>query len=104
MMKKFKSRYGDERIITLLEDGRYRVEGRTLYTRHGDNLFDFEGGPCYIVGDRLLDVEDDLIIEKLEIDESIDADNYAAVILTVKKGKKKHGKEKKEKFNPSTRL
>ena len=56
MVKKFKSRYGDERIITLLEDGRYRIEGRSLYTRHGDGLFDFEGGQCLIVGDRLIDV------------------------------------------------
>lgn len=88
MMKKFKSRYGDERTITLLEDGRYRVEGRTLYTRHGDGLFDFEGGPCYVVGDRLLEVSNKPIIEKVEIDENVVADNYAGVILTVKKGKK----------------
>jgi len=88
MVKKFKSRYGDERTITLLEDGRYRVEGRTLYTRHGDGLFDFEGGPCYIVGDRLLEVSNTPVIEKVEIDESVVADNYAGVILTVKKGKK----------------
>lgn len=89
MIKKFKSRYGDERILTLLEDGRYRVEGRSLYTRHGDGLFDFEGGPCYIVGDRLLDVEDHLIIEKLEIDESVVADTYAGVIITTRKAKRK---------------
>jgi len=88
MVKKFKSRYGDERTITLLEDGRYRVEGRTLYTRHGDGLFDFEGGPCYIVGDRLFEVSNTPVIEKVEIDESVVADNYAGVILTVKKGKK----------------
>ena len=89
MVKKFKSRYGDERILTLLEDGRYRVEGRSLYTHHGDGLFDFEGGPCYFVGDRLLDVDDHLIIEKVEIDESIVADNYAGVIITTRKAKRK---------------
>jgi hypothetical protein len=87
MMKKIKSRYGDERIITLLEDGRYRIEGRSLYTRHGDGLFDFEGGPCLMVGDRLLDVEDNVVIKKIEIDDSIVADNYAGVILTVTKVK-----------------
>jgi len=89
MMKKIKSRYGDERIITLLEDGRYRIEGRSLYTRHGDGLFDFEGGPCLMVGDRLLDVEDNVIIKKIEIDDSIVADNYAGAILTVRKVKTK---------------
>jgi hypothetical protein len=93
MVKKFKSRYGDERIITLLEDGRYRVEGRTLYTRHGDGLFDFEGGPCYIVGDRLLDVEDNLRIKKIEIDENAFADTYASVILSVEKVKTRKGKK-----------
>ena len=88
MIKKIKSRYGDERIITLLEDGRYRIEGRSLYTRHGDGLFDFEGGPCLMVGDRLLDVEDNVVIKKIEIDDSIVADNYAGAILTVTKVKK----------------
>jgi hypothetical protein len=101
MVKKFKSRYGDERILTLLEDGRYRVEGRTLYTRHGDGLFDFEGGPCYIVGDRLLDVQDHLIIEKIEIDESVFADNYASVILTVRKQKVTNAKAKKKNSSAS---
>ena len=93
MVKKFKSRYGDERILTLLEDGRYRVEGRTLYTRHGDGLFDFEGGPCYIVGDRFLDVEDgELVIDSLEIDESVVDKDYAAVIIHTRKAKR--GKSK----------
>jgi len=89
MVKKLKSRYGDERIITLLEDGRYRIEGRSLYTRHGDGLFDFEGGPCLMVGDRLLDVEDNVVIKKIEIDDSIIADNYAGAIITVRKVKTK---------------
>ena len=87
MVKKFKSRYGDERIISITEDGRYKIKGRSLYTRHGDGLFDFEGGPCYIVGDRLLDVEDNLIITNIEIDENLLAENYASVIISVKKAK-----------------
>jgi hypothetical protein len=92
MVKKFKSRYGDERIITLLEDGSYKVEGRTLYTRHGDGLFDFEGGPCYMVGDRLLDVDDEVIIESLTIDQSVDKEDYAAVIIKTRNAKR--GKSK----------
>ena len=89
MVKKFKSRYGDERIITLLEDGRYKIEGRSLYTRHGDGLFDFEGGPCLMVGDRFLDTGNNVIIENIEIDESVVADNYAGAIITVRKVKTK---------------
>jgi len=90
MVKKFKSRYGDERTLTLLEDGSYRVEGRSLYSRHGDGLFDFEGGPCYIVGDRLLDVADDLVIESVKAEETSMRD-HACCRITVKQ----HMKRKK---------
>jgi hypothetical protein len=86
MIKKFKSRYGDERTLTLLTDGSYKIEGRSLYTRHGDGLFDFEGGPCYIVGDRLLEVDCNLIIESVKSVETTQ-ENWAAVIVTTKKGK-----------------
>ncbi len=84
MVKKIRSRYGDERILTLLEDGSYKVEGRSLYTRHGVDLFDFEGGPCYMVGDRLLDVDDEVIIESVKPIESSQKD-WGAVIITTKK-------------------
>jgi hypothetical protein len=92
MVKKFKSRYGDERILTLLEDGSYKIEGRSLYTRHGDGLFDFEGGPCLMVGDRLLGIDDEVIIESLKIDETVVDNNYAAVIISTRKAKR--GKSK----------
>lgn len=88
MVKKFKSRYGDERIITLLEDGSYRVEGRTLFTRHADGMVDFEGGPCLMVGDRLYNINDDLIIESLSMDEKRTSGDYAAVIVTMKQTKR----------------
>lgn len=86
MVKKIKSRYGDERIITLLEDGSYKVEGRSLYSRFGDGLFDFEGGPCFIVGDRLLDVEDNVIIESIKIMHDT-PEGVAGCILYVRKEK-----------------
>jgi hypothetical protein len=88
MVKKFKSRYGDERIITLLEDGSYRVEGRTLFTRHADGMVDFEGGPCLMVGDRLLGVKDDLVIKSLNIDDKLTVGDYAAVVVTMKQAKR----------------
>jgi hypothetical protein len=86
MVKKTKSRYGDERIITLLEDGSYKVEGRSLYSRGGDGLFDFEGGPCFIVGDRLLDVEDDVVIESIKVMHDT-PEGVAGCILYVRKEK-----------------
>jgi hypothetical protein len=88
MVKKVYSRYGDERIISITEDGRYKVKGRSLYSRHGDGLFDFEGGPCFIVGDRLLDIDDTSIIKKIEIDQDVVEKDYAGCILTVIKRKK----------------
>lgn len=87
MVKKIKSRYGEERIMTLLEDGTYRVEGRSLYSRFGEGLFDFEGGPCFMAGDMLLDVEEPLIIESIEVVHDT-PEGVAACILHVKKEKK----------------
>ena len=96
MVKKIKSRYGDERIITLLEDGSYKVEGRSLYSRFGDGLFDFEGGPCFIVGDRLLDVEDDVIIESIKIIHDT-PEGVAGCILHVKENNVKVSKKSNRK-------
>lgn len=96
MVKKIKSRYGDERIITLLEDGSYKVEGRSLYSRFGDGLFDFEGGPCFIVGDRLLDVEDDVVIEAIKIIHDT-PEGVAGCILYVKENNVKVSKKSNRK-------
>jgi hypothetical protein len=96
MVKKVKSRYGDERIITLLEDGSYKVEGRSMYSRFGDGLFDFEGGPCFIVGDRLLDVEDDVIIESIKVMHDT-PEGVAGCILYVKENNVKVSKKSNRK-------
>ena len=99
MVKTFKSRYGDERILTKRKDGNYSLEGHTLFSRGGDGLFDFEGGPCIMVGDRLLDIVndvDDVIIESVTIDGTIVEENYMRVIITtkpIKRGKNKSDKK-----------
>jgi hypothetical protein len=84
MVKKFKSRYGDERILTLLEDGSYKIEGRSLFTRHADGLFDFEGGPCYMVGDRFYEGVGNLIVDSVKPIEASQKD-WGAVIITTRK-------------------
>jgi hypothetical protein len=100
MVKTFKSRYGDERILTKRKDGNYSLEGHTLFSRGGDGLFDFEGGPCIMVGDRLLDIVndvDDVIVESITIDDTIVEENYARIIITTKnykKGKKQSDKKR----------
>lgn len=99
MVKTFKSRYGDERILRKRKDGNYTLEGRTLFSRSGNGLFDFEGGPCIMVGARLLDIVndvDDVIIESVTIDGTIVEENYMRVIITtkpIKKGKNKSDKK-----------
>jgi len=96
MVKKFKSRYGDDRIITKRDDGTYTIEGRTLFSRGGEDMFDFEGGPCIMVGDRLLDTVndvDDVIVESITIDSTVVEENYARIIITTKNIKR--GKNKK---------
>jgi hypothetical protein len=99
MVKTFKSRYGDERILRKRKDGNYSLEGHTLFSRGGDGLFDFEGGPCIMVGTRLLDIVndvDDVIVESITIDDTIVEENYARIIITTKnykKGKKKSDKK-----------
>jgi hypothetical protein len=42
-----------------------------------------------MVGDRFLDTGNNVIIENIEIDESVVADNYAGAIITVRKVKTK---------------
>lgn len=51
---KFGSRYGSPRTATLttIEDGEavFLVQGHSWYTRGGEGMFDFEGGPFYAIG------------------------------------------------------
>lgn len=51
----FKSRYGDERTVTRVDDSTLIVEGPSHYTRgssdeSGDVMADFEGGPFLMRG------------------------------------------------------
>jgi hypothetical protein len=45
-----------------------------------------------MVGDRLLDVDDEVIIESLQVDKSADKEDYAAVIIKTRNAKR--GKSK----------
>jgi hypothetical protein len=46
------SRYGQIRYIELVDQdkGLFAVHGKSAYTRHSDEMFDFDGGPCIEVG------------------------------------------------------
>ena len=69
MIKKIRSRYGVERIITLLDDGTYKVEGESLYSRFGEGLFD---------------VDEPMIIESIQVIHDT-PEGTAGCILHVKK-------------------
>ena len=44
------SRYGVKRTITQVEINTFLVAGQSKFTRGAEDMFDFEGGPCYVVG------------------------------------------------------
>ena len=46
-----RSRYGQLRTITLLDEqrGMFKVSGPSEFCRGGEDMFDFEGGPFYCV-------------------------------------------------------
>ena len=44
------SRYGKKRTITQVGTNTFLVAGESRYMRGAEDMFDFEGGPCYIVG------------------------------------------------------
>lgn len=44
------SRYGQKRTITQVGVRTFLVAGESKYMRGAEDMFDFEGGPCYFVG------------------------------------------------------
>ena len=72
MQDKFKSRYGQDRIITKQDDGSFIVEGESDYYRaagdeHTLTMVDFQGGPFIAVGDPLLGNKNHGVVNKIEI-------------------------------------
>ena len=74
-----KSRYGDLRYIKTIKENVVHISGKSEFIRaaeHPDNkgelsMFDFEGGPCFFVGETMFNSNDGkhdftgMIIEKL---------------------------------------
>lgn len=59
-MEIIKSRYGSERSIERVDFKRIRVMGESFFTRTSKNdsgnitMFDFEGGPAYTIGAKIM--------------------------------------------------
>jgi hypothetical protein len=83
-----KSRYGDIRIIHQVRTNIYLVEGHSLYSRGAvdekgnQTMFDFEGGPCYVLGDKFPFADSPTAIVKLRSRDT-NKENWASVIVTV---------------------
>lgn len=51
---KTKSRYGDVRTIELTDQtkGIFKIQGKSMFCRVGEGMFDFEGGPMLQIGEE----------------------------------------------------
>ena len=88
-MEIVKSRYGLDRSVEKIDHQTIRVMGESLFGRispndnDGFNMYDFEGGPCYFVGNKIkyegLDWE---ITEIKKLD--LVSENLSGCILKVK--------------------
>ena len=59
------SRYGDKRTIECVDpkQGIFKVYGKSCFARQADGMFDFEGGPMFLVGEQFYGLGDIVGIE-----------------------------------------
>ena len=85
------SRYGDSRVISQIATNVYQVEGHSLYSRGANRedgameMFDFEGGPCYVLGQRFPLKDSPTVITELRCgnQSARSGKPYSSVIVTV---------------------
>ena len=82
----FKSRYGDIRKVIKESKNTYIVEGKTNFTRASANddgsicMFDFEGGPFVMVGEKAIEFNVDRIVTSIQI---LDSEEGSAKIKVI---------------------
>ena len=82
------SRYGDTRLIHQIGTNTYLIEGHSLYSRGAidekgnQTMFDFEGGPCYVLGHKFPFEDSPTAIVKLQSRDT-NKENWASVIVIV---------------------
>lgn len=75
-MEVLKNRYGNDRVITKLDDKRIRVMGESLFSRIAEDenknitMFDFEGGPCLNLGGKIKFMGSEFKIESIQPEKS----------------------------------
>jgi len=71
-MEIVKNRYGNDRVITKIDDKRIRVMGESLFSRIVEDenknitMFDFEGGPCLNLGGKIKFMGSEFKIESIQ--------------------------------------
>jgi len=75
-MEIVKNRYGNDRVITKIDDKRIRVMGESLFSRIAEDenknitMFDFEGGPCLNIGGKIKFMGSEFKIESIQSEKS----------------------------------
>ena len=75
-MEIVKNRYGNDRVIEKISPTKIRVMGETLFGRTSTDdsgnliMFDFEGGPCLMVGSKVNYLNTKWIINKVTREDS----------------------------------
>ena len=88
-MEIVKNRYGVDRVYEKLDSTRIRVMGESLLSRGSQDeegnqiMFDFEGGPCFNVGGKILYIGMEYEITSLK-SEPIKEENVASVVVGIK--------------------
>lgn len=95
------SRYGDDRIITQIEESTYRVHGKSRYVRWSTDtdgvitMYDFEGGPAYFLGQGFPELTSKSVISKLRLDANAES-GYGSVFVEVATPRKKRKPRRKK--------
>jgi hypothetical protein len=89
---KINSRYGVPRSVVLIDPDRgvFKITGESLYSRGGEDMFDFEGGPFYMVGEQFFDIGEIVSVEPFPTPTPIDenARPVASVLVSINYNKR----------------
>ena len=88
-----RSRYGDIRTIkpTDVPRGIFKVMGKAYFTRGATDMYDFEGGPAFFLGEEFYHLGK--IAAILPVDSG--HDGYAAVLISVDYNEKSYSEVQK---------
>ncbi len=80
------SRYGDLRTIRPIDiaNGVFKVMGKSLFSRGGEGMYDFEGGPLLMIGEQFYSLGTIAALQSIPSN----VDGYCAVLVSVDYNKK----------------